>query len=127
MVFYSREGGARTHKGVTLYKFSRFALHPARSSLFFEEDRVIETRTVARTPGVQTQFATLTVPSIFVILEGFEPSLCITVSWVVTRCFIQLNYRTDFVIPVGFEPTSNGSKPLILSFKLWNQLKTKNP
>lgn len=30
---------------------------------YFEEDRVIETRTVARTPGVQTQFATLAVPS----------------------------------------------------------------
>ena len=30
----------------------------------FEEGREIESRTVARTPGVQTQFATLTVPSV---------------------------------------------------------------
>jgi len=29
-----------------------------------EEDRVIETLTVARNPGVQAQFATLTVPSL---------------------------------------------------------------
>lgn len=39
----------------------------------FAEDRVIETRTVARTPGVQTQFATLTVPPIKLLRMGFEP------------------------------------------------------
>jgi len=86
------------------YLFSRQALHPARSSLF-AENRIIEIRTVTRTPGVQTQFVTLTVPSIFVILVGFEPTLCIDVSWVVTRCFIQLNYKTNLVVLEGLEPS----------------------
>jgi len=37
---------------------------------YFEEGREIESRTVARTPGVQTQFATLTVPSIICDSRG---------------------------------------------------------
>ena len=66
-------------KRIELYTYKRTYCFPGRPNhhhgLFtiFEEGREIESRAVTRTPGVQAQFATLTVPSIFVIPIGFEP------------------------------------------------------
>ena len=54
--------------------------------------RVIETRTVARTPGVQAQFVTLTVPTNFAEEVGFEP----------TRLFTPLRFQDEHCYPESF-------------------------
>lgn len=58
------------------YLNNEFTVRPATIYGIYsqlEEDRVIETRALPRTPGVQAQFATLAVPSISA--DGETPTL----------------------------------------------------